>query len=205
MAQHWILDERKFLSRDEQERLRREARSRRYDRARWVEWFVVELGLEAGLRVGEMSALCCGDLLVYLDRPLVFVRRGKGGKPRNVFVRDSFRRMTREFLSWKREAGEPVGADDPVFVSPMTGSALTERALQKAFKRVCEAASVHGHSIHHLRHTYASELYAASGRNLRLVQKQLGHARITTTQVYADVFDQDVDVAVNALYADVVR
>ena len=40
-----------------------------------------------------------------------------------------------------------------------------------------------------------SRLYKASGYNLRLVQKQLGHSSVFTTQVYADVFDTNVDKA----------
>ncbi|GAH75377.1 unnamed protein product, partial [marine sediment metagenome] len=52
------------------------------------------------------------------------------------------------------------------------------------------------YSIHCLRHTYATRLYKASGYNLRLVQKQLGHSSVSTTQVYADVMDSDVDQAV---------
>ena len=77
---------------------------------------------------------------------------------------------------------------------------MTVRALQKAFERVCEGAGVTNHSVHHCRHTYASELLRSSGANLRLVQKQLGHSKITTTQVYADVFDEEMDKAVENLY-----
>ena len=52
----------------------------------------------------------------------------------------------------------------------------------------------------HKRHTFGTHLYKASGGNLRLVQKQLGHSRITTTQVYADVFAEDAVAAVERLY-----
>jgi site-specific recombinase XerD len=55
-------------------------------------------------------------------------------------------------------------------------------------------------SIHALRHTYGTHLYKASGGNLRLVQKQLGHSRVTTTQVYADVLAEDAVAAVERLY-----
>ena len=57
-----------------------------------------------------------------------------------------------------------------------------------------------GHRFHDLRHTYASYLYHASGNNLRMVQKQLGHQSIRTTEVYADVLDGETEKAVNALY-----
>ena len=55
------------------------------------------------------------------------------------------------------------------------------------------------YSIHSLRHTYATNLYRASGYNLRLVQKQLGHTNINTTTVYSDVMSKDLDEAVEKL------
>jgi site-specific recombinase XerC len=42
-----------------------------------------------------------------------------------------------------------------------------------------------------MRHTHATFLYKASGNNLRLVQKQLGHSKVTTTQIYADAMDAE--------------
>ena len=54
-------------------------------------------------------------------------------------------------------------------------------------------------SIHSCRHTYASLLYRASDFNLRLVQKQLGHRSIQTTQIYADVLNEDAVIAVERL------
>lgn len=55
------------------------------------------------------------------------------------------------------------------------------------------------YSIHILRHAYATNLYKASGYNLRLVQKQLGHTNINTTTVYSDVMSKDLDEAVENL------
>ena len=73
-------------------------------------------------------------------------------------------------------------------VSSLTGVHLCTRALQDVFKRCAKLAGLAEHySIHCLRHTYACLLLKASNWNLRLVQKQLGHSSITTTQVYADV------------------
>ena len=58
------------------------------------------------------------------------------------------------------------------------------------------------YSIHCLRHTYATRLHKASGYNLRLVQKQLGHSSVSTTQVYADVLSEDVEKALASLDLD---
>ena len=53
--------------------------------------------------------------------------------------------------------------------------------------------------FHTLRHTYATRLYKSSNNNLRLVQRQLGHVSVATTQVYADIMDEDVDKALEKL------
>ncbi len=202
----WVLDERKFLNAGEVDLLRRDVRGRVEQagfrrRLPWLEWFFVELALETGLRVAEMSSLVCGDLVLAVSRPGVLVRCGKGGKRRFVRVRREFANACEDFLAWKTAVGESTASDAPLLVSSRTNTHLTTRALQKMFARACKRADVTGHSVHHARHTYASFLYVASRKDLRLVQRQLGHASIRTTEVYAHVFDEDVDDAMRKLYA----
>ena len=76
------------------------------------------------------------------------------------------------------------------------------RTLQYAFK-VClkEAGLPAEYSIHACRHSYGTILYRKT-KNLRLVQKQLGHSSITTTTVYADVTAEESVVAVNGLFEE---
>ena len=106
-----------------------------------------------------------------------------------------------EYLIWKKNAGEPMGIDDPLLRSDASSGHLTTRAIQKTFKRCAQKAGLSlSCSIHCLRHTYACFLLKASNWNIRLVQKQLGHARIATTQVYADVMLPDTRKAVDRLY-----
>lgn len=163
---------------------------------------VVELALATGLRVMEIVQLRCGDLLLGHDSDALIVRQGKGGRRRLVRFSSEFANLCRVHLLWKEGAGEPMDPEAPILMSSNTGGPLTTRAVQKAFKRCAARAGLPPrYSIHCLRHTYACALYKASGYNLRLVQKQLGHARIATTQVYADVMDPDVRRALERLYA----
>jgi site-specific recombinase XerD len=99
-----------------------------------------------------------------------------------------------EYLKYKM-----AGPDDHLLPAG-NGGHLARRTIQRVFERVAGRAGISGHSFHHLRHTYASHLYRAGGYNLRMVQKQLGHSSIKTTQVYADVFDEDLNQAVEKLY-----
>lgn len=177
-----------------------QAKRRAPGRETWLDWFLVELALQTGLRAGELAALTCGDLRPEGARPGVLVRRGKGGKPRYVRIGRPCCQIIRRYLRWKRSAGEPTSPSAFVFKSPYRDGPLTVRALQKRFARLLGAVGLAAHTLHHCRHTYATSLYAASGANLRLVQKQLGHAKITTTQIYADVFDAATQQAMERLY-----
>ena len=113
----------------------------------------------------------------------------------------SFSRHCAEYMQWKQTVGEPTDHGAPLLLSSITDSHMTTRAVQKAFKRAAARAGLPSHySIHALRHTYACELYRASGYNLRLVQKQLGHSSIHTTEVYADVMEPDIQDALKKLY-----
>jgi site-specific recombinase XerD len=203
----WVLDEGKFLSTKEvlqlehavENRLKNSSGAARAVAAR--DRMILDLALFTGLRVAELAALTCGDILIENGRSSLVVRRGKGGKTRSVRFNGQLKRSMMGYLKWKEEHGEPVDSCTPVLRSARTGEAMTTRAIQKAFKRCASAAGLSPHySIHALRHTYACHLYRASGYNLRLVQKQLGHSHISTTQVYADVMEPDMQRAIERLY-----
>ena len=203
---NWVIEPGKFLSKEEAKRLLSVARAKvqhttgKKAHVAVMDYFVMHLALSTGLRVMEIAALNCGD--IFLGDPIssVFVRKGKGGKKRNVYFSGKFKRHCNEYLLWKQQTGESVEADKPLLLSSTTASHMTTRALQKAFKRCARKANLpSGYSIHCLRHTYACFLYEASNWNLRLVQKQLGHARISTTQVYADVMMPDIRKALDRL------
>ncbi len=80
------------------------------------------------------------------------------------------------------------------------GKPYSTRTLQYAFKvSLKEAGLPQYYSIHACRHSYGTYLYQKT-KNLRLVQKQLGHSSITTTTVYADVPLEETLEGVNGLF-----
>lgn len=204
----WVLDESKFLGSAQVRRLRRYGEELR-ERAlldctsgflHLRDWFMIELGLQCGLRVSEMAALRIGDLNLQNGDPSLIVRMGKGGKTRVVHFSLQFKQACLLFIEAKRSAGQPVDREAHL-LSKITGEPITKRTLQKAFKRCVAGARISAHfGIHALRHTYGTHLYKASRYNLRLVQDQLGHASISTTQVYASLFNRDIRRAVERLY-----
>ena len=151
---------------------------------------MLELFYSSGLRLSELAGLDMADL----DLPQGEVRvTGKGNKTRVLPVGRMARRALQDWFS-VRPAGE--GAQQPVFVS-QRGSALTPRAIQLRLRRHgIERIGQHLHP-HMLRHSFASHMLESSG-DLRAVQELLGHADISTTQIYthldfqhlAQVYDQ---------------
>lgn len=199
-----VLDETKYLNSQEVEKLLKftsEAWSRRPPRFLEIrDAFMAELGLSTGLRVAELAGLACRDLQISGQERSVVVRCGKGRKRRVVRISPAFRERCLAFMEAKRSAGQPVLPNSPVFLSPVTGLSLTRRALQKAFKRIVGKAGLsRDYSIHALRHTYGTRLCKASGKDLRLVQLQMGHGSIETTKIYLHVEDPQLDRAVRKL------
>ncbi len=162
-------------------------------------WFVVELGLLTGLRVEEMTDLQIRDILIDNDHASVFVRNGKGGKRRIVWINNEFKQTCLEFLKIKKQIGLNNNKDN-FLLTTQKGKKLTKRALQKQFKICINLANLPSrYSIHCLRHTYATFLLRVS-RSLKLVKEQLGHSSIKTTEVYIALIVEDRNKALSNLY-----
>lgn len=202
---NWTIDESKYLSAEEVKKLRgtclkrRDIAIKRHDYIPVRDWFMVELGLNAGFRVKEMANLKVSDLFID-DNQSSISTIGKGNKKRAVWISKRFKRSCLWFLGWKKRIAQDITPDAYVLTA-QNGKKLTTRALEKAFKRCAARAGLASHyHIHCLRHTYGSYLYVSSGHNLRLVQEQLGHSSVKITEVYASVMDVDAKQAVERLY-----
>jgi len=157
------------------------------------DWMIIDLALNTGLRVAELSNLKIEDLHLDYGEKSLTVRNGKGNKARNVKFGSELKKHLKEYLDSRTD-------DSPYLFPSSRGEQMSRSAIQKVVKKWMEEAGLPDHfSVHSLRHTYATRLYKASNHNLRLVQKQLGHSSIQTTQVYADVSDTDVESAVERL------
>lgn len=139
---------------------------------------MLELFYSSGLRLSELSALCW----VHLRREEGLVRvRGKGNKVREIPVGI---KAWQALDAWQAHHPlAPVTPENPVFSGP-TGRPLTPRAVQLRIalraRQLGLDDRVHPHV---LRHSFASHLLQSS-HDLRAVQEMLGHAHITSTQVY---------------------
>lgn len=199
MSKEWILDENKFYNESELRELKKTMRVIReqgkFENIR--NWFMVEFCLNTGLRVEELANLVHGDVFIRAGQSTVLVRKGKGSKRRVVKISANCRELCSFFSIWKEKWGLSVSKENSVFTK-RNGKPLTVRALQKAFSICAKQAGLSKQNIHCLRHSFATFLLKETG-NLRLVQKQLGHAKITTTQTYAGLLDSQVTDGLNKL------
>jgi site-specific recombinase XerD len=129
----------------------------------------------------------------------MFVRDGKGSKSRTVQIPDSLKKHLRQFLAWKQTRGETTGHDDHLFLGQR--GPWTSQAVQQLVKKYLKALGLYESekSVHALRHSYAVEFYRQE-KDLRALQKQLGHSSIQTTQIYADVTVQDIQKQIRGLW-----
>lgn len=140
-----------------------------------------------GCRASEVVNLKLND--VYLDS--AFCRcQGKGSKQRVVPLNRHAVAALRAYLGGAADAGgRPTDGPDVVFVSK-SGRPLTRIHLWSLVKKYCKRAGLPKTvSPHTLRHSFATHLLSG-GADLRIVQELLGHASITTTQIYTHV-DRD--------------
>jgi len=163
------------------------------------DWAILHVALDAGLRVSEICSLEIRDVILDRAHASLIVRDGKGHKKRGVRMGSALADHLAAFIGWKESVGESIAGRSPLFVSGR-GGPLTRTAVYRIFRKNADAVGIPPRfSIHSCRHTYASLLYRASDFNLRLVQKQLGHRSIQTTQIYADVLNEDAVLAVERL------
>ena len=159
--------------------------------------------LGAGLRVSEAANLKIGHLFLEQGRSEILIDKSKGGKSRIVKISKSLRATLKSFLSWKTQNGELTDSGSNLFINRKF-KPYTTRAIQLRFQKYKEKANIKKIcGVHALRHTFGLLLYRSSGYNLRLVQKQLGHSSIITTQIYSDVLDVETEKAVNKMFEEV--
>ncbi len=141
---------------------------------------MVETLYSCGLRVSELVGLRLNDL--FFDDGYIRVR-GKGDKQRLVPVSDECRRRIADYLAGARPAPADARSSEAVFLN-RRGRRLTRAMIFKIIRDAAAAAGIDKTiSPHTFRHSFATHLLRG-GANIRQVQDLLGHASITTTEIY---------------------
>ena len=152
---------------------------------------MLELLFSTGLRVSE---LCSLDRDLDLSRD-EFAIRGKGDKVRVVFISDESRDALKKYLEVRDDMDEAMFVQVPSkagknVLKKQESIRLTSRSVERIVKYYATKAGITKKVTPHvIRHSFATDLLS-NGADLRSVQALLGHANITTTQVYTHVTDK---------------
>lgn len=153
---------------------------------------MIRLALETGMRVSELASVQVHEIDISRE-PSVLVSNGKGGRSRLILVSNDLKKRLKKYIIAN-------GLSKTDYLLNVNGKQYTTMGLQQQFKRAINEADLPKHySIHCLRHTFGTMVYEQE-KDLRMVQRLLGHASINTTQIYAGVSKERTYQAVNGLY-----
>jgi integrase/recombinase XerC len=163
------------------------AEEARHDLLRLRDRAMMDLIYSTGLRVSEACGLDITDIdHARYGTPIVLVRHGKGGKSREVPLVGQAQTSVEEYLPARQALGAPQRGVAALFVNAM-GERLTPRSVQRMVKKWTIAGGVHANATPHgLRHSFATHLLDG-GVDLRSIQELLGHASLSSTQIYTKV------------------
>lgn len=147
---------------------------------------VISLLYASGVRIGELCSLNRNSI-----QEMSFTVVGKGGKVRLCFIDERTDKLLKKYLELRDDDNEAL------FLSNQSKARIRPDGVQKVmragWKKAGISKPVHPHS---LRHSFATDLLRQNA-NMRYVQVLLGHSSLQTTQMYAQVVDEDL----RAIYA----
>lgn len=162
---------------------------------------VLELLFSTGLRVSELCSLKVDSIDLSRES---FSIRGKGDKVRVVFLSEDAKVALKTYLAKKHISRSSVRSsaraeeDESLF-------GLTPRSIQRLIKHYAIKAGISKKvTPHGMRHLFATDLLS-NGADLRSVQALLGHANITTTQIYTHVTDRQLGDIHRAFHGKTLR
>lgn len=149
---------------------------------------MLEVLYACGLRVTELVSLRTSDLNLEVGYLKSF---GKGSKERLVPLGAKAQKALREYLGHARPVFLKGKSSHDLFIS-RRGARMTRQGFWKIIKAYALKANIRAHvSPHTLRHAFATHLLER-GADLRSVQQMLGHADISTTQIYTHILQQQM-------------
>ncbi|MBU0706980.1 tyrosine-type recombinase/integrase [Patescibacteria group bacterium] len=160
---------------------------------------ILELLFSTGLRVSELANLTQDQINLKKDD---FTVRGKGSKLRLVFLSNQAKYWLKQYLDARQDASLALFVrHDRAANKSNDTKHLTPRSIQRLVQYYAKSVGITKRITPHvLRHSYATDLLT-SGADIRSVQSLLGHASITTTQIYTHITNQQLKDVYNAFHA----
>ncbi len=149
---------------------------------------LLTLMLNTGLRASELLNIKIRDIDWHDGR--LRVREGKGKRDRILWVGGDDLVLLQRWLEKKAKLPK-----SEFLFTTLDGRPIHDRYLRSMVKRLAQKAGIYKDvHPHTLRHSFATDLLRQT-KNLRLTQKALGHAQITSTQIYTHIVDEELEEA----------
>lgn len=176
------------LTKDEQQALLKQPNTRYPTGER--NRMILRLMLDGGLRLSEVINFRWQDMSPYQEGKIL-IRQSKGKKDRLLWINGN---TLKSLIRWHERQQKEIGKCEYVFTT-LKGTKLSRRYIEQMVKRYAKKAKINKNiHPHTLRHTFATDLLRKT-KNLRLVQKALGHSSITTTTIYTHIVDEELEEA----------
>lgn len=154
---------------------------------------MLQLMLNTGLRLSEATGLEWRDLDLTTGK--LKVRQGKGAKDRILWVGDEDLEALRK---WRDRQAQAVAGEPSNVFTTLDGKSVSPRYVQAMVKRYATKAGIARNVHPHLlRHSFATDLLREA-KNIRIVQRALGHARLATTEIYTHIVDEELEGALKS-------
>ena len=143
---------------------------------------LIEFMYSSGLRVSECVSIKLDDL--DLAEKMGKIRHGKGNKERYIILSDTLMQHLTDYIKTKR--------DESAYIFSVKNRPITARQAQNVVKEAAKKAGIKKRVFcHALRSSFATHLLEA-GTDIRVIQELLGHADLSTTQIYTKVSTQQL-------------
>ena len=181
----------KYLNLDESKQLLESVDGKNAER----DFAIITLFLNCGMRVSELAGINLSDISKDLSSVTV---TGKGSKQRRLFLNNACREALNAYLKVRPTDAKPE-AQKALFISRNRNRLSVKTVQWLIYKHLDEAGLGNlNMSVHKLRHTAATLMYAHGGTDVRVLKDILGHEELSTTQIYTHVKDAQMIKAVES-------
>lgn len=180
----------KYLSLDESKKLLESVDGKNTER----DFAIITLFLNCGLRVSELAGINLDNISDDLSSLTVI---GKGSKQRRIFLNNACKDAINAYLKVRPE--NPKKEDKKALFISRNRNRISVKTVQWLIYKHLKAAGLGNlnMSVHKLRHTAATLMYAYGGTDVRVLKDILGHEDLSTTQIYTHVSNDKIIEAVN--------
>ena len=157
---------------------------------------IITLFLNCGMRLSELVGINIKDIIFSECKMTVI---GKGNKERTIYLNKACMNSINDYLAVRPKEGIPYSSKNALFLSERR-ERISNRTVQYIIKKELLKAGldINKYSVHKLRHTAATLMYQYGQVDIRALQELLGHASISTTEIYTHVNNEQVRNAVES-------